>query len=81
MAPGVNVIRLTFFVTDAQDKGKTFQPSLMFKCEAFWRKIEHQGQMLQNLFVRNLRIPVTSLVPDKPFQPSLMFVGKVWSLP
>jgi hypothetical protein len=51
---------LSDFHSDVQNKGKTFQPSLMFTCEAFWRKIEHQGQMLQNLFVRNLRILVTS---------------------
>ncbi len=33
-----------------------------------------------NLFVRDLTIFVTC-VPGKPFQPSLMFVGKARSLP
>ncbi len=38
--------------------------------------------MLQNFYNHNLQNFVISLsVPGKPFQPSLMFVGKARSLP
>jgi hypothetical protein len=39
----------------------------------------YRGQNYKGFYGRNLKARV--FVPDKPFQPSLMFVGKAWGLP
>jgi hypothetical protein len=39
------------------------------------------AQCFSKIYIRNLRIFILSyFIPEKPFQPSLMFVGKARSL-
>ncbi len=43
--------------------------------------LQYRAQCYETFYVYDLRVKARVFIPGKPFQPSLMFVGKAKSLP